>query len=798
LRYLAALCLLGLLLPRPTHAQATSTGSPQGTVSTPTTDQSVPPASPSQGSEATELPQVTVIGATPLLGSGMEQAKVPAQSQVFNSKDISLTGPPQALQTLQTQSQGVNLNSAAGNPFQPDVFYHGFEASALQGTPNGIAVYVNGARFNNPFGDTVDWSLIPDIAIERMNLEGANPVFGLNALGGSLAVQMKDGFTYHGGELDVFGGSFGQISGESEYGRQIGNTAIYMAASGLHENGWRDFQQSGLKQFYGDIGWRTERAEVHLNVDAAQTSLNGPGTVPVELLQADPSAQFTGPNEISDNYVRVNLNGSFDVTDTTSIQAVAYYDNLLERVLNGNGSPISPCPDGTPFLCESPGVVATTLAGTPIPTFLGTEGVYGSVAAQTTNTNGYGAAAQVTNRNPVFGHPNVFVAGFSFDGAQTTFSADTQVSGLDVLSRNAVPPFEVIDLADGSIAPVRAGITNAYYGAYLTDTLDITPRLSSTVSGRFNAEEININDLNGTEPGLTGNHYYSHLNPGVGLTFKITPRISLYGGYSTSNRAPTPAELTCSNPSAPCSLANFFTGDPNLKQPVAHTIELGVRGQFVPYDHARVTWNLSAYRTNLDDDIIFAQSVILGTGFFQNVGSTRRQGFDMGARLTTPRWTAWVNYSYINATFQSTFVESSPNNPAANADGNIVVVPGDQLPGIPSNIVNFGVQYNVTDKWTVGTTAVATTGQYLFGDEANLTKRLPGYFLLNLNTHYQVTPKVQLFALVQNAFNQTYYTYGTFSPTTSVPIVQVPGATNTRSYNIGAPIAAYGGLKVLF
>ncbi|MBV9778254.1 MAG: TonB-dependent receptor, partial [Acetobacteraceae bacterium] len=73
-----------------------------------------------------------------------------------------------------------------------------------------------------------------------------------------------------------------------------------------------------------------------------------------------------------------------------------------------------------------------------------------------------------------------------------------------------------------------------------------------------------------------------------------------------------------------------------------------------------------------------------------------------------------------------------------------------------------------------------------------------GYFLLNLNTNYQITPAVQVFASVQNALNQRYYTYGTFSPTTSVPIVQVPNATNTRSYNIGAPIGAFGGLKITF
>ncbi|MBV9118327.1 MAG: TonB-dependent receptor, partial [Acetobacteraceae bacterium] len=742
------------------------------------------------------MPEVNVIGAAPLLGSGVDRTKVPAQNQVFTSQDLSLTGPPALLQTLEEQAQGVHLNTAAGNPFQPNVFYHGFETSPLQGTPAGLAVYVNGARFNNPFGDTVNWDLIPNIAIDQVNLVGANPVFGLNALGGALSVQMKNGFTYHGGELDVFGGSFGQVAGEFQYGRQSGNVAAYVAASGLHENGWRDFQQSGLKQFYGDLGWRSDRAEIHLNIDAAQTSLNGPGTVPVQLLEANPRAQFTGPNLVNNNYFRLNLNGNVQISDTTSLQAVVYYDNLNQRVLNGNGSPISPCGDGSPFLCQSPGAVATTLGGGAIPAFLGVDGVYGSVAEQTTNTNGYGTSFQVTNTSPVFGLPNHFVAGLSFDGADTIFSANTRVTGFDVPSRNSVPPEIVIDLADGSIAPVRAAITDGYYSAYLTDTLNLTPKLSATLSGRFNYEQIDIKDLETTA--LTGNHYYDHFNPGVGLTYKLLPSISLYGGYSVSNRAPTPAELTCSNPAAPCSLANFFTGDPDLKQPVAHTFEIGLRGQMTPYDNARLSWNVSGFRTNVDDDIIFTQSVILGTGFFQNVGSTRRQGVDIGARLTTPRWLAWFDYSYTDATFQSGFIASSPNNPAADANGDIAVIPGDKLPGIPANLLKIGAQYKVTDKWTVGAVGIAASGQYLFGDEANLTKQLSGYFLLNLNTNFQITPAVQVFALIQNALNQRYYTYGTFSPTTSVPIVQVPNATNTRSYNIGAPIGAFGGLKITF
>ena len=764
----------------------------QTTVTPPTRP---PPAEPSPAG-VTVLPEVNVIGATPLLGSGVDRSKVPAANQVLTGKDVSLEGPPNALRALQDEAEGVHLDNAFGNPFQPSVVYHGFQASPIQGTEQGLAVYLNGARFNNPFGDTVNWALIPDIAIDQINLEGANPVFGLNALGGALSVQLKNGFTYHGGEFDVFGGSFGQIAAEFQYGKQSGNTAVYIAGAGLHENGWRDFQSSGLKQFYGDVGWRSDRGELHLSIDLAQTTLQGPATTPVELLAVDPRAHFTGPDFINNNYGSINLRGNYDVTDTTSVQALAYYDNFLQRFVNGNGSPLSPCGAGSSFLCDQSGAVATDRSGNPIPAFLGIDGLYGSIALQTTNTNGYGASFQVSNKDEVFGHSNHLVAGFSFDGADTLFDASNSIGGLDLLTRNFIGPGIVIHLADGSIAPVRADITDAYYGFYFTDTFDITPALAMTASGRFNAAQIDIVDRAGGS--LTGNHVYNRFNPAFGLTYKLLRGITLYGSYAESNRAPTPAELTCSDPSVPCSLANFFTGDPNLRQVVARTFEVGLRGQFVPYDNAKLNWNLGAFHSNLDDDIIFVQSATIGTGFFQNVGATRRQGFDAGLRLTSGRWLAWIDYSYTDATFRTGFLESSPNNPRADANGNIAVHPGDRLPGIPANLLKLGVQYKVTDKWKVGATAIAASGQYLFGDEANLTPKLPAYFLMNLNTSYQVTKNVQVFALVQNAFNAKYYTYGTFSPTSSIPIVQVPGASNPRSYSIGAPIAAYGGLKMTF
>ena len=751
------------------------------------------------GPPATELtlPPVEVVGPTPLLGSGVDRNKVPAETHVLIDQDISRNGYPQALRALNEDLPGVTLDAAAGNPFQPNLVYHGFLASPLQGNPQGLAVYVNGARFNQPFGDTVNWDLIPDLAIDRIELVGSNPVFGLNALGGALSVRMKNGFTHQGVEIDLLGGSFAHYQGNLQYGIQSDSVATYVAATGVHEGGWRDLQSSNLGNFYGDLGWRGYGGEVHINVTAAQTRLNGPGTSPVELLAVAPGAQFTAPNLITNKYTHVNLTGSYDITDTTSLQGLAYYTYFQQKVANGNVPVASPCddPDQTGFLCVANDVFATDRAGNAIPDFLN-GGPYSDLDQQSTNTNGYGVSLQATNRNELFGRPNQLIAGFSFDGAQTLFGASTQIGGLSLNDRVFAGPGITIDQADGSIVPVRVGISDAYYGAFFTNTLDVTPQLSANVAGRYNLARIDLSDQLGSA--LTGNHTYSRFNPAGGMSYKLLPGLTAYASHADANRAPTPAELTCSSAASPCSLANFFTGDPNLQQVVSHTIEAGVRSQLRPLEGTTVTSNIAYYRSTLNNDILFVNSPIQGRALFQNVGTTLRQGVDLSLQAKTDRLLAWLSYSYIDATFQTGFTASSVNNPGADADGNIQVQPGNHLPGISSNLWKLGVDYKVTDAWTVGGTGVAASGQFLVGDEVNLTTKTPAYSVLNLHTSYQLTPNLQLFGLIENAFNTAFYTFGTFSPTSSVFIAQAPGAANPRSYSPAPPIAGTVGIRVTF
>ena len=744
------------------------------------------------------LPPVTVIGASPLLGSGVDRDTVPAATDVLGDGDLTRGGTttPNAVRALNEQVGGVNLDSASGNPFQPNLFYHGFEASGLQGTPQGLAVYVNGIRFNQAFGDTVNFDLLPNLAVEQMNLEGSNPVFGLNALGGALNVQLKNGFTYQGGELTLHGGSFGSFGGDFQFGKQSGATAMYVAASGVHQDGWRDLQSSDLENFYGDVGWRGDAGELHFNTLLANSRLSGPGTSPIELLSVDPAAQFTGPNAVYNTFMQLSLSGNVQVSDTVSLQGATFYNNFLQRVTNGNAPNDTPCNDGSGLLCSDSGP-ATTLGGGTIPAFLGSNAFsYAELDNQTTDTNGYGASVQATDTQTVFGFDNHLVGGVSFDGAQTAFTGVSYIGGITPDTRVFTGPGVVID-QPGSNTPVRARISDAYYGVFVADTLNLTDRLALTASGRFNAAEINLDDQNGGD--LTGNHYYSHFNPAGGVTYRVTSWLTAYAGYADANRAPTPAELSCAGPSDSCSLANFFVGDPNLKQVVAHTIEAGLRGTVpVAGNTGQVNYNVGFYRSNLDDDILFVNSVTLNRAFFTNVGQTRRQGVDASVQYKAARWSAYLAYTYTDATLQSGFVEPAGSNPAADANGNITINPGNRLPGVPAHQGKLGATFRLTDAWTVGGALIAQSGQFLIGDEANLTPQLPAFFSLNLSTSYQLTPHVQLFASVENLTNERYYTFGTFSPTGAVLLSQAPNATNPRAYSPAAPVGGFGGVRITF
>ena len=751
-----------------------------------------------QAAATSKVLSIEVVGVTPLPGTGIDVDKVPSNVHILAAPDEATQGPS-ALGTALDQHLGsVNINANQDNPFQPDVQYRGFDASPILGTPIGVAVYQNGIRLNEPFGDNINWDLVPDFAIERMSVIPSNPVYGLNALGGALVLGMKNGFNAQGAEAEAAGGSFGRRKFTLQYGQQAGEVAAYAGADAYNDDGFRKRSPSQLRQFYADLGAESERGKLHATLTGADNDLVGVGPTPIQLVDLDRSAVFTSPQSFHNTLAMGSLNGSYFATEALSLQGNFYVRNAARKVVNGNTTDAQLCADPT-LLCLGDAMtplIATN--GAQVPSSVLGGGIPGENDDSSIHSLGLGGSLQATDAGRIFGHDNNLVLGASLDHGDVKFGSTNVLGVIDPNSLVVSSLGTVIDQPDGSLAPVSLETTNSYYGLYATDTFDVTERLSATLGGRYNLALIHLMDKIGTA--LDGTGRFSRFDPAAGLTYKITPAVTGYLGYAESNRAPTAGEMACSNPAKPCSLDNFLTSDPpGLKQVVGRTFEGGLRGRFdAGADSGRVNWELGLFRSELADDILNVPSAIINSGYFQNVGRTQRQGIEAGVAYADRVWSLSADYSLIDATFQSAITLGSPNNPAADANGNIQVRPGDHLPGIPQHRLKLNADYAVSDKWKIGANLILASDQYYFGDESNQNAKLGGYAVVNLHTSWRLTDQVELFASVENLLDNRYATYGIFGDATKTPLPGVANPSDPRFVSVAPPLAFYGGIRIKF
>jgi iron complex outermembrane receptor protein len=751
-----------------------------------------PCVAPAQDGGPQSLPEITVIGITPFSG-GIDADKVPANVHGFLGTDLSRNGMPTLAGTLERNLGSVTINDVQGSVAQPDIAYRGFDASPVLGTPQGLAVYQNGVRINEAFGDAMNWDLVPDFAINRLSLVSANPIFGLNALGGALALEMKNGFnTPSGGEARVSGGSFGRIDGVVEAAVQSGKLASYIGGRGFFEESWRDHSPVSVHQLYADLGGENEEVSAHIAFSGASNLINAIGPTPTELLSRSNNAVYTSPQSTRNDLAFLTLTGSYRPSADVTFDADAYYRHFRQRIANGNTSAVQVCgaPVGPGTLCfNDPTTVLFDTGGQPIPNILN-GATPGQIDRTATNADGVGGAAQMTAKTAVLEHPNHLVIGASLDHGVVDFRAQSEL-GIIASSLLVNGTGFTIDQPAGDLAPVRLATVNNYCGIYAADTLDVTSRLAVTLGGRFNLATIRLDDRAGGS--LSGAHRYSRFNPAAGATYKVIEKLTAYAGYSETNRAPTAAELGCSDPTHPCIIDNFVVSDPPLKQVVAHTYEAGLRGSFVSLPgEGKLAWNLGLFRTDSDNDIFNVPSTLSGFGSFLNAGKTLRQGIETGMSYHSEHWLARLDYTYLDARFRTPLTLSSPSNPFADGSGTIVVRPGNRLPSLPSHRLKLGIDYAVTQDWAIGGDLLAQSGQYLRGDESNQNPKIPGYHVINLRSSYALTDHITIFGLAQNLFGEGYSTFGTFFDPTQIPSL---GLTNPRSLTPGAPRGFFVGVR---
>jgi outer membrane receptor protein involved in Fe transport len=716
----------------------------------------------------TAMPAEVVVTA-PLPGSDVQLDEVAGNVQRVTAAQLSQAKARDASDALNQLAGSININDTQGNPFQPDVNFRGFTASPVLGTPQGVSVFLDGVRVNEAFGDSVNWDLIPSSAIASLEvIPGSDPVFGLNTLGGAVAVTTKRGFDSPGTVVESHGGSFGRRVAEFETGGHGGRLDYFLTGNLFDENGWGEQNPTRVRQGFGKVGYREDGNDLTLSFTYADNRLEGNQTLPRSFL-FNPLQSYSWPDIQTDRMAFVDLNGSHRLSDDWTLAAKAYYRKVSTGILNSNVNnnydPTMPIGAGN----EPTGNVI--------------EGI---------DQYRPGAALQLTGRSPVGGHKNTLIAGVSYDHGTTNFRQLQQEAGS---SRDT-----------SSSEPVVLGTllhaTNRYSGVYVTDTFGLTDRLYLNLAGRYNNATVTLEDRLGTA--LNGDHSFDRFNPAVGLTFNPTRTLTLYASYDEGMRVPTPVELTCADPNAPCSLPNAFSADPALKAVVAKSKEIGARGTLVP----PLTFSAAIFETNLDNDIQFVSSGggAASTGFFENVGQTRRRGVELGLDGKAGGFTMSAHYTYLAATFQTPLILNSPNNPTAQglscaACTEIQVVPGDRIPGIPRQIVKLRAEYAV-DRARLGLNVTSQSNQFARGDENNqdVNGPVPGFVLVNLDASFNVSSNWHVFARVDNLFDRRYFTFATLGTNvfTAPGNVFDPTGTSWRSEqfrSVGAPRGAWVGVE---
>lgn len=755
--------------------------------------------------------EIVVYGVTPMQSVGLPQGKIPYNVQAASADDMERAQSLSLNDFLNKNLGSVGLNDAQNNPLQPDLQYRGYTASPLLGLAQGVAVYQNGVRINEPLGDTVNWDLLPQSAIHSINLiGGTNPVFGLNTLGGALAIQMKDGFNSEGHRLTASGGSFDRIVASAESGANNGRWGYFANIHYFDENGWRELSESDALNLYGSIGWLGANSGLNLSLQHGDSDLLGNGPAPVELLSIDRSAIFTALDRTENDLTMLSIDGSHDFTDRIKLTANAFYRENETDAFNGDASDFTVCGLGgadalldgleeddledigvdEADICENQFADAETLEDflnataadigldgefnlDDLTDELSGTGILSDEAIHNISNRAqesYGSDIQLAMRNELFDRNNQFILGAAFFDGDSRFDSITVLSGLDPITRSTE------GLGTGTlVGDLETNIDTETKTAsfYLMDVLDVTDRLALTLSGRYNDTDVELADRSGERPELNGKHNFSRFNPAVGVTYQATKNTNIYGSYSESSRAPTPIELACNDSifdlavaaaiaegddpddiEFECRLPNAFLADPPLEEVVTRGFEVGIRGSFGPTDY-----HLGLFHLTNEDDIIF-QTTGRSTGLFANVDETRRVGIEALLAGATDRIEWFLAYNYLEATFEDDFQVLSPNHPFADDDGEISVDAGDRIPGLPEHSLKLGGDYAFSNNASVGVGLLFNSDQVLRGDESNQVDTLDSYVVVDLRGRYRVNDNIELFARVSNLFDEEYETFG--------------------------------------
>lgn len=638
--------------------------------------------------------------------------------QVVEREELEAGGARTVQEALQQQLAGVHLVDEQGNDRQLDLALRGFTVSSVTGLSQGISVFLDGVRVNEPAAEEVNFDLIPLGEVERIELiRGPGAVFGRNTLGGAINV-----ITRRGGErLEVEGelqaASWRQREVHARVAGPLGPADGYLSVGAFDGEGWRVDGGARGVQAFGKAGLKREGTDLTLSYQVQQDRLEQAGSMPVSLLRQDRHANYTAGDFFRPRLDLVTLNATQRLGGALSLAANAFLRALDAEQYNSSFL----SPDTRMF----------------------------------NRTRSLGVAGQLEHRAGGGALRNVLTLGGEATRNEVRLEVHEEPNAQFATAPDGTPlPRLLADLSDGQLA----------LGAFVQDGLRLgagpLSGLALTASLRFDRITHDIVDTSPPSPGgATGTASYQAWTPALGLAWALAPQWLATASWSGGFRAPAFLELTCATPEAPCvGLQAGVAPDATLTQlrPVrSRALEAGLVATPLP----ALSVSLGLFRVDLQDDIYAVTPPGTTAVYFQNVGATRRQGLEATLRLRLRRLDADLGYALTRATFEDEVVLATARTPS----GTQTVHPGAQLPLTPEQRLDLAVRVRPWPWLTFEAGARYVGPQYYRGDEANEAPRLPASLVVRTGIELR-RGGLSASLRVENLLDQEYETFGTFAP----------------------------------
>lgn len=722
----------------------------------------------SLGAEA-PLPEVTIVG--------RQGFSLPGAGQVINARKLAMLNQPDVNKVLRTVP-GVNIRDEEGFGLRPNIGMRGTQVNRSA----RITIMEDGILIAPaPYADPAAYYFPTFARMEGVEvLKGSSQIkHGPYTIGGALNLLSTSIPNSFAGQALLSYGSFGTQQQRLWVGDSKVQFDYVFELNRMASNGFKQLDNGGNTGFdrrdlMAKLRWRSkEGSKVAQSVTLKLSSMTEDGNetylgLTYNDFVANPMRRYAATqNDILNmNHHHISLNHTIKPLKNLTISTTGYYTHTFRdwaRVNSVGGQSLNNILSD-PITHAQPYLIMTGQADGNI--------VYQS-AARTYTAKGVQANARYKWATEVVQHSLQLGVRYHEDEADRwgTRSTYAMRSGIMILTQAGVKGNQENQVRSANSLATYLQYDLHYKGLTLSPGVRVE-KINLAIDNYGNADFARL----GTAL-LSASNALTATMPGIGFNYEFNPRMSAFGGVHKGFSPPGPPTTNSANGQAVEETAVNYEAGYRFKN---NLVLAQVTGFLSQYSNLLGSDNLSGGGAGTGNMFNGGKARIKGVEASLEIDLLRNQGMLKGIRVPLS-----LAYTYTHAQFQNTFF-----NYAGGDWGSGTIQAGDRIPFVTPHLLTALISFEaprlnatLTGRYTGLTRIKPGQGDNKTIPSANTkysdVNALKAYWVFDLSANYSIAPKVQLFTLINNLFDQDYI------------VSNLP-----QGYRPGMPFAFNGGIKV--